>query len=44
MEGLFQSFHLLMILFITATMFGVMPFVAGYFLGRYVEQKRSRKI
>jgi hypothetical protein len=42
MEGLFQPLHLLTILFITAMMF-VVPFLAGYFLGRYVELKKSRK-
>lgn len=42
MEGLFQPVHLLIILFTTAMMFGL-PFVAGYFLGRYVELKKSRK-
>jgi hypothetical protein len=41
-EGLFQPFHLLILLFVTAMTFGV-PFVAGYFLGRYVELKKSRK-
>jgi hypothetical protein len=41
-EGLFQPFHLLIILFMTAMMF-VVPFFAGYFLGRYVELKKSRK-
>ncbi|HEY6338069.1 MAG TPA: hypothetical protein VIW68_06215 [Candidatus Sulfotelmatobacter sp.] len=42
MEGLFQPLHLLIILFSAAMMFGL-PFVAGYFLGRYVELKKSRK-
>ncbi|HEY6339795.1 MAG TPA: hypothetical protein VIW68_14990 [Candidatus Sulfotelmatobacter sp.] len=43
MEGLFQPLHLLIIIFITAMVFGVVPFLAGYFLGRYVELKKSRK-
>ena len=43
MEGLFQPFHLLIILFITAMMFGIVPFIAGYFVGGYVERKKSRK-
>ncbi len=41
-EGFFQPFHLLIILFITAMMF-VAPFFAGYYLGRYVELKKSRR-
>lgn len=40
-EGLFQPLHLLIILFCAVFMFG-MPFVAGYFLGRYVEAKKSK--
>ncbi len=40
-EGLFQPFHLLIILFIVVLTYG-MPFVAGYYLGRYVELKRSK--
>jgi hypothetical protein len=41
-EGLFQPIHLLIILFMSGTML-VVPFLAGYFLGRYVELKKSRK-
>lgn len=41
-EGLFQPFHLLVILFIAVISYG-MPFLAGYFLGRYVEAKKLRK-
>jgi len=40
-EGLFQPFHLLVILLIAVIMYG-MPFLAGYFLGRYVERKKLR--
>jgi hypothetical protein len=40
-EGLFQPMHLLVILFITVLTSG-MPFLAGFFLGRYVELKKSR--
>ena len=42
LEGLFQLIHLLIILFSTLMMFGA-PFVAGYFLGRYVELKKSKQ-
>jgi len=31
-----------MILFIAVMFFGIVPFVAGYFLGRYVERKKLR--
>jgi hypothetical protein len=41
-EGLFQPFHLLVILFIAVISYG-MPFLAGYFLGRYVEAKKLKK-
>jgi hypothetical protein len=41
-EGLFQPFHLLIILFITAMFFGIVPFLAGYFLGRYMEAKKPK--
>ena len=41
-EGLFQPFHLIIILFSTVMMFGA-PFLAGFFLGRYVELKKSKK-
>jgi hypothetical protein len=40
-EGLFQPFHLLIILLIVVLSYG-MPFVAGYFLGRYVEAKKPK--
>ena len=42
-EGLFQPFHLLVILFIAVLSYG-MPFVAGYYLGRYVELKRLKDL
>ena len=38
-EGFFQPFHLLVILFIAVLSYG-MPFIAGYFLGRYMERKK----
>ena len=41
-EGLFQPLHLLIILFSAAMVFGP-PFLAGFFLGRYLELKKSRK-
>lgn len=40
-EGLFQPFHLLVILFIGVLSYG-MPFLAGYFLGRYLEMKKLK--
>lgn len=40
-EGLFQPFHLLLILFIVVINWGT-PFIAGYFLGRYVEAKKPK--
>ena len=40
-EGLLQPFHLLVILFVAVLSYGV-PFVAGYFLGRYVEMKKLK--
>ncbi|HUO14504.1 MAG TPA: hypothetical protein VMX38_05915 [Verrucomicrobiae bacterium] len=40
-EGFFQPFHLLIILFIAVLSYG-MPFVAGYFLGRYVEMQKLK--
>jgi len=43
MEGFFQSVHLLIIFFIAAMMFGIVPFVAGYFVGSRVERKKSLK-
>lgn len=42
LEGLFQPLHLLIILFIAVLSYG-MPFVAGYFLGRYVEAKKPKR-
>jgi hypothetical protein len=42
LEGLFQPLHLLIILFTTVMMFGA-PFLAGFYLGRYVELKKSKK-
>ena len=41
-DGLFQPFHLLIILFITALSFGT-PFLAGYYLGRYLELKKWKQ-
>ncbi len=41
-EGLFQPLHLLIILFSAGMMFGA-PFLAGFFLGRYVELKKSKR-
>ena len=40
-EGLFQPFHLLVLLFIAVMSYGA-PFLAGYFLGRYVELKKLK--
>jgi len=41
-EGLFQPFHLLIILFVAVVSYGA-PFIAGYYLGRYVELKKVKK-
>jgi hypothetical protein len=41
-EGLFSPLHLLMALF-SSLMFLGMPFLAGYFIGRYVEIKKSKR-
>ena len=41
-EGLFQPFHLLIILFLAVLSYG-MPFLAGYYLGRYVELKKLKR-
>ncbi len=41
LEGLFQPIHLLVILLIAVLSEG-MPFLAGYFLGRYMERKKLR--
>jgi len=41
-EGLFSPVHLLVMLFSAAMAFGV-PFLAGFFLGRYVELKKSKR-
>ena len=41
MEGLFQPIHMLIIFFSAVTVFGA-PFLAGFFLGRYVELRKSK--
>ena len=41
-EGLFQPFHLLVLLLVVVLTYGL-PFVAGYFLGRYVELKKAKR-
>jgi hypothetical protein len=41
-EGLFQPMHLLVIAVIAIMSYGA-PFLAGYFLGRYVELKKSKR-
>jgi len=41
-DGLFQPFHLLIILFIVVLTYG-MPFLAGYYLGRYLEAKKPKQ-
>jgi len=41
-EELFQPRHLLVMLLVTLTSFGA-PFLAGYFLGRYVELKKLKR-
>jgi len=41
-DGLFQPMHLMVLLFSALILFGG-PFLAGYFLGRYVELKKSRQ-
>lgn len=41
LEGLFQPIHLLVILFIAVASYGI-PFLAGYFFGRYVEMKKLK--
>jgi hypothetical protein len=41
LEGLFQPLHLLIILLIAIISYG-MPFLAGYFLGRYLEAKKQK--
>ena len=43
MEGFFQPIHLLIIFFIGVMMFGIVPFIAGYFVGSHVERKKWRK-
>lgn len=40
-EGLFQPIHLVIILLITLMSYGA-PFLAGYFLGRYLEMKKLK--
>jgi hypothetical protein len=42
-EGLFQPVHLLVIIFIAVISYGV-PFLAGYFFGRYVEMKKLKSL
>jgi len=42
MEGFFQPIHLLILLFSSIMVFGA-PFIAGFFLGRYVELKKSKR-
>jgi hypothetical protein len=41
-DGLFSPVHLVLILFSAAMGFG-MPFLAGFFLGRYVEMKKLKR-
>jgi hypothetical protein len=41
LEKFFQPLHLLVILFIAVISYA-MPFLAGYFLGRYVEIRKSK--
>jgi predicted Na+-dependent transporter len=40
--GEFSPWHWALVLFVTVIMFG-MPFLAGYFIGRYVELKKSKR-
>lgn len=42
LEALFQPMHLLVIAVIAIMSYGA-PFLAGFFLGRYVELKKSKK-
>ena len=42
MEGFFAPLHLVILLFSAAMVFG-MPFLAGFFLGRYVEAKKAKR-
>lgn len=41
LEGLLQPLHLLVIFFIAVVSYGI-PFLAGYFFGRYVEMKKLK--
>ena len=41
-EGFFQPLHLLLLLIFAGITFGT-PFIAGYYLGRYVELKKSKQ-
>jgi hypothetical protein len=41
-EGFLNPLHLLILIFSAAMVFG-MPFLAGYFLGRYLELKKSKR-
>jgi hypothetical protein len=40
--GEFSPWHFALVFFIAVMMFG-MPFVAGYFVGRYVELKKLKR-
>lgn len=42
MEGIFAPLHLVILLFSAVMVFG-MPFLAGFFLGRYVEAKKAKR-
>jgi hypothetical protein len=41
-QDFFNPVHLLILLFSAVMVFGA-PFLAGYFLGRYVELRKSKK-
>jgi hypothetical protein len=41
-EGFFSPLHLAVVLFSAVILFGA-PFLAGFFLGRHVELKKSKK-
>ncbi len=42
LEGLFQPIHMFIIVVIMVLSYGA-PFLAGFFLGRYVELKKSKR-
>jgi hypothetical protein len=42
MEGFFAPLHLVILLFSALMVFG-MPFLAGFFLGRYVEIRKAKR-